>query len=430
MRMVIGGVAWLWGVILVVVMSLGLATSIALFRIGRSADDREGPRGLKNLLVLLKKQRDLSPEKQRSVRLQRLGLWGAVAIVFLVFFAAAFTATSTPQFCVMCHPMKADVDGWQASPHAQVTCFGCHLKPGLLNFVKGHIVDAVKSGSAWAMGSYELGKINIESELSVELSPESCKGCHTLKLKNNITTPSVIINHKTHTDRGINCTTCHNRVGHANMNGYVNAVSMEGCTRCHGFSKTDTAPGKCELCHPKGFNLIPKDHTAKNWTIHQHSVEAKTILNKAKPVSEKKEKAEGGKEAESKPPAPLHNGKASCYQCHDEAKFCIGCHKIPMPHPSNFTNASVHGKLGTEKPQVCANCHTRQGTVQNFCTACHHKGFDPNVAWAGVKGTPQAHPGVAKKSGAEGCLKCHDERYCSSCHTQGQPNMQFMYKQR
>ncbi|MHB0976285.1 MAG: cytochrome c3 family protein [Candidatus Aquicultorales bacterium] len=421
---------------LILIAGVGVAVSLVLYRIGRSGDHREGLGAIRMILGLLKKHPEADSEQRRSFRLQRMALLGLVGAAGLAFVTVAFSATAAPEFCNVCHPMKADVEAWQKSSHANVTCFACHLKPGLGNFVQGHVVDAVKSGLAWVTGNYHT-PINVESKLSEHLSSDGCKTCHTLK--NVVPSPGVLINHGAHTERGIGCATCHNRVGHVDMKGgYVSAVSMEGCTRCHGFAKEDTAPGKCELCHTKGFDLIPTDHDAADWTTNKHSIQAKEAVAKVKgggkEAGEKEvasaEEGAAGEGHEGTPPLPLHNGKASCDQCHDREKFCFGCHKTEIPHPANYKNSTVHGKEGTEKPQVCANCHAREAGTQNFCTACHHKGFDPNVAWVNAKGATQKHPQVAKAGGAEGCFRCHDERYCSSCHINGTPNTQYMYRQR
>ncbi len=181
---------------------------------------------------------------------------------------------------------------------------------------------------------------------------------------------------------------CHNRVGHPGLAGYENFMAMEGCYReeCHSLSAGAKAPGKCEACHTKQFDLKPKNHKEADFLPPKHAKMAK-------------------------------EDKKYCNMCH-LGKFCQDCHGpgMEMPHPAKFVKKE-HGQAGKQSPALCQNCHPQ---VQ-FCTSCHHKGYDETQgSFARPEGEkPAQHPILVRAKGAESCFKCHGPTYCAHCHVTG-----------
>jgi hypothetical protein len=108
-------------------------------------------------------------------------------------------------------------------------------------------------------------------------------------------------------------------------------------------------------------------------------------------------------------PAAFTKDAENCTYCHGDggtsSKFCVGCHKLPMPHAGDFKDthkADFQAKKAT-KPQ-CVNCHTQQ-----FCDKCHHE-YTAKEAWR------TAHDTVVKNGDPQKCFKCHKETFCSYCH--------------
>lgn len=98
-------------------------------------------------------------------------------------------------------------------------------------------------------------------------------------------------------------------------------------------------------------------------------------------------------------------------QCHDgdtASAECIDCHtrkQTPESHASKDWLA-VHG-AEAESGVDCAECHD---WTPNYCSECHEK-------------RPASHVGNWKKGHAEhakirgdGCLVCHEEKFCKECH--------------
>lgn len=384
------------------------------------------------------------------VRRSAIVLAIAAIAVLAAVTSTALTLTSQNFFCAKtCHfLMQYDVGAFEKSSHANIQCVACHIPPNIFSFAE-HKVAALGELYMAVAGTYPW-PINAKSELSEEIPNENCNSCHSIETRNVTPSGGVKIDHKVHIEKGVKCAYCHNRVGHPGLsvpvteaqleklkeeagkaegkevskksaeetaeevkvvNGkfrYTNMISMEGCTRCHGLEADSKAPGKCDICHTKGFDLKPENHKVATWLSFT-----------------KAQRAEHGQRAKET------GGKRYCSECHAQ-KFCQDCHGLKtMPHPESFKVAkggrAEHAEIGQSNPNICRKCHTEE----NFCTACHHKpGYRSDMPWVSSKGSPQAHPAYVRTNGAESCFKCHDERYCSSCHTQGQPNPAFLSRRR
>lgn len=305
-----------------------------------------------------------------------IGGTAVLVIVGVLGFVSSYT--SRPDFCTKCHEMQPAYDAWKVSVHAEVDCANCHY-PGFFGFFKQKATltsDVFKHITK----SYTV-PINADSALSKKVSGDGCLDCHTPK---RIITPrrTLVMNHNVHIEKGINCATCHNRAGHPTSKGYQTFISMQGCFRCHGLSKTAIAPGRCNACHPKNFNLIPArgslSHETGTWLHPDH-----------------------GKNAEK--------DTTPCMMCHQKT-FCRGCHGVEVPHPEKFKKEE-HGAIGSKNPEICQKCHRQQ----DFCNACHHKGYNgPPGGWI------PTHKLVVSKVGPAYCFTCHGPTFCAWCHVRGE----------
>jgi hypothetical protein len=108
--------------------------------------------------------------------------------------------------------------------------------------------------------------------------------------------------------------------------------------------------------------------------------------------------------------AAYQSNAASCGYCHGskppaENKFCMKCHKLAIPHPSDFKDTHKQSFQDKKlKKSWCYNCHK-----QSFCDGCHHN-------YTGGKNWKYYHDDVVKKSDPQKCFECHKETYCSYCH--------------
>ena len=181
----------------------------------------------------------------------------------------------------------------------------------------------------------------------------------------------------------------------------VEAAGADSCAKCHSDKKF------CVDCHQRN-KVVPASHKAGNFLNGTPLGTHASLYEKDGTLC-----------------TYCHTGDAATLP---KTAFCMGCHKIEMPHADGFAykdaaagpvgdNGGQHVELlntGKTNRAVCANCHA---TV--FCNACHHKnGYVANQSWM------KTHPSVVKKSGANGCYDkrdggttgCHNEAFCSDCH--------------
>ncbi|MDI6717115.1 MAG: NapC/NirT family cytochrome c, partial [Actinomycetota bacterium] len=300
---------------------------------------------------------------------------GLVVLPALVAAGYASWYTSQPKFCEKCHEMQPAIDSWKkVSLHAEVSCGACHYV-GWFSFVKQKIALASDTYKHFT-GRFDQ-PINADSSLSRAVDNDGCLKCHTPK---RVITPrrTLIMDHNVHLKKGINCTTCHNRAGHPGLAEYKTFISMEGCFRCHGLSKTAIAPGRCNACHPKDFDLVPQSHKTPTWQRPDHGKTAKKNIS-------------------------------YCTMCH-QTTFCRGCHGVEVPHPDKFIKKE-HGDIGSKNPQICQKCHDQR----DACNACHHKGYNPSLG-----GWVPTHKYIVANVGPAYCFSCHGPTFCAYCHVRGQ----------
>lgn len=101
-------------------------------------------------------------------------------------------------------------------------------------------------------------------------------------------------------------------------------------------------------------------------------------------------------------------------QCH-EAKECRQCHgkkKVQSrTHRKSWTGKGGHAASAKKRAVSCEVCHQGSGSDVNgkFCVGCHkvklpHPG-GPNTTWHKVQGRKKTV-----------CVKCHQKKQCDSCH--------------
>ncbi len=394
-------------------------------------------------------------------RRPRYLLWtGAGILVLAAFVVVAFSATSTYWFCAeVCHKVQDDsIAAYDRSSHSMVSCMSCH-EPVNADPITFTLKKAKALGELvmTVTNNYEL-PLNPESTLSLnkeEMSSKQCTQCHST---NRVITPSagIIIDHKAHEEKDIQCTACHNRVAHnesgdwepalSNPNGgaksvkHANYMTMTACFRCH--TLTDKAPeggikapGKCATCHPADFELKPAKHGVTGFYPKGHAKLAVAKIDRAtgKPVLE----AEGSAEASGEAAAEGEAKKAEaatgdelaltsvdslnyCSTCHVIDKFCKDCHGMDMPHSEEF-KTKTHPELVKTKLDKCDLCHQVKKTNYLFCNNCHHGSasnwkYDAKTPWQ------TQHAKAVSANGVTGCLgKCHEQKFCVDCHTKLKP---------
>lgn len=108
----------------------------------------------------------------------------------------------------------------------------------------------------------------------------------------------------------------------------------------------------------------------------------------------------------------------ACSSCHqsDECEACHAGSDSPPFHLPNFLER--HGPEAYSAATDCATCHN----TEVFCRSCHEGVGLGDNRLPGVTGH-DARPlwlvghGTAARQGLEGCVTCHDQGDCATCHS-------------
>ncbi len=404
------------------------------------------------------------------VRRPRYIIWtGVVVLLLAAFVVTALGVTSTYWFCAeVCHKVQDDsIIAYDRSTHSKVSCMACHVPVGI-NPVGFVLKKAQSLGELYLTATNKFSlPLNPGSHvaLSKKYFPSTqCTQCHNLENRDVTPSPGIIIDHVVHEESGIWCTVCHNRVGHKEdfdltltdpNTGEPNQkhddfMLMTACFRCHTLTDESPAgipaPGTCSACHTPDFELKPANHFEADFYPRGHADmaledrEAKQAAlgetpseepTKTPDVGEGTEEsargvteayaADGGELADDAPmyeriehmPAPAAVGY--CSTCHIESQFCMDCHGMEMPHPTEFAE-KTHPDLVASSMEKCVMCHTEADPF--FCDSCHHGTasdweFQTDAAWE-----QEQHAAAVRQNGVPGCLgQCHEIAFCQECHT-------------
>jgi len=220
-----------------------------------------------------------------------------------------------------------------------------------------------------------------------------CRACHQLDIPHpqdfkefhaatGRETPEVCSNCHTYQEL---CSDCH----------HEGAIDGRPWLRVHADTVNDIGGDGCfRVCHPQEFcvechtaeAVLPTSHRQANWT---RRTELSVPALHAQAFGDLPE---------------------NCTYCHGqggtEAKFCVDCHQIEIPHPTGFKD--THGPDLADRTltrPVCTNCHS-----QLFCDDCHHEGATGARPWE------YEHPDIVSEKGAEPCFQCHQPIICAQCH--------------
>ena len=380
-----------------------------------------------------------------SVRRPRWIIWTIVVVILVVcVMIPVLGITSTRWFCSeACHKVQDDtIKAYQHSTHSEISCMACHMPVDANPVIfLMHKAEALGELIQTISNHYEL-PLNKEDEVALTMSSQQCTQCHNEAKRKVNPDPGLKINHQAHADAGVNCTICHNRIGHnedfemklrdpatGNLNHkHTNFMEMTACFRCHEQATgTKSPPGQCFVCHTNDFDTLPATHKRDGFFPKGHGQIALAEEKRAPWMNavEATAGAQGG--AKEKPVSEEEKYKGEnlkkveeinlCSTCHQKS-FCTDCHGVPMPHPDPAVWDKNHGVFGRANPQVCAKCH---GIGVDFCSNCHHgRHLDYQID---VKKTwKQQHPLAVNQVGAASCLQpqgCHGPTYCALCHANG-----------
>ncbi|MCL5292348.1 MAG: NapC/NirT family cytochrome c [Actinobacteria bacterium] len=305
-----------------------------------------------------------STEKKKkvgqSVRLRtpRELTWflGLIGWLIVISFATSYVLVASPTFCLSCHGASRVAKDLKSSVHAGLACQDCHQTPGFVGStayrleVGRMVIGQIMGRNASAAGS---------------ASRDACLSCHAEIAIKTIVAKSIRVKHKEPVEQGYRCERCHFKIAH---NEPRRSVAMDTCYDCHGKGRAL----RCGACH-----VTRAGNT--NYSLTDYS---KATLS----------------------------AKIECQRCHDAEKECLSCHKIAMPHSTEFARGGGHAlRAGTDR-QLCLYCHKIAD-----CARCHSRMPGPHEQ---VKGWIKGH-GPSSRLPQAGCSNphCHPQTDCVACHT-------------
>jgi len=317
-----------------------------------------------------------------------------VAVVitgFTVVMAASMVLTSTTWFCDSCHIHDADIAAYQDSVHRDVNCEQCHSKPGPFFFLTAKL-EALQQPVKQFTG-------NFEEPILGAVQNSACRRCHTNEdLFHTISRNGINIQHEHLIAAGYLCINCHATVAHGEAvpKGSRTYPTMDQCLVCHNNQYRDArgnvATSRCDQCHTEpGYGAKPSTHT-EVWIDTHGSEGILTTCSACHPKDRPLREGPGGPGdcvdchggilmphddawMSEHGAAEQELGRTACLQCHKSPTYCYGCHRVKLPHPSDWFGQ--HAVAAARSEGTCFNCH-----AQENCQACHA---------AHQVGQPQAH---------------------------------------
>jgi hypothetical protein len=246
------------------------------------------------------------------------------------------------------------------------------------------------------------------------LAPLAACGYKAAKEANPSAQPAYAFPHSTHVDADVACANCHDMASAKKLDPTVRHVRIPAqptkqkpCSDCH-----DTAPKPIPPRPPRDYRLTfsHADHLARVKdckTCHQKLTEPGNLAS----------------------PAPA---MAICTGCHVHQKAfaearCMPCHRdlkgykpeTAFKHEGNWLE--MHGQLAKASAEACAACHD-----QTYCTGCH----SPATAAAKIelvyperieasyihRGDYVGRHTVDAQANPSSCRRCHGSAFCDSCH--------------
>jgi hypothetical protein len=384
------------------------------------------------------------------LRRPRFLVWtGAAVIILITVIVGSLGATSTTWFCnEVCHMVHYDnARQYEASTHSRISCLACHI-PAHLDGIRFTVEKAEKLPDVWHVlsDSFHL-PMNKDSYIGLSMPEGQCTQCHNLATRPLTPSAGILIDHPVHSEEGVACSICHNRVAHPEIfdltlpenEKHEDFMTMTACFRCHTLTDSSpsefVAPGTCSACHTPEFELVPATHSEQGfYTAYGDSSGHANMASaeESKNAAAEEYWAEVGPELRDKrppffsrllriphgefldlPPVGVVN---ECSTCHLTEMFCEGCHGLEMPHPAGFTEQ--HAAQGDADSELCARCHNKTGDPAlnaTACDQCHHPAGDPRVAWI----TEHDEAARATDDITTDCYRCHEEIFCSVCHVRG-----------
>jgi hypothetical protein len=280
------------------------------------------------------------------------------AVVLLLVLSVGVTAGFMPG-CAGCHLTGAFGEQTAAGAHSAAECSKCHGGTT--------VISRLEFGVSQVFGMY-LPLRDVDPTLA-QVTADRCQACHADEIAQPIESDGLRIEHK-YCAENAECTSCHSPTAHGSAVNWPRTFSMDPCYACHAAGGISI---ECDTCHA---GRLPNERTKTGAFAVTHGPDYLTTHGMGK--------------------------MSSCAACHDATK-CQSCHGVGVPHGPSFVQ--MHGDQAASAGAKCTGCH-----IEEFCSDCHTYPMPHPADF-----TPQ-HADITARDGQDGCLRCHAESDCVTCH--------------
>jgi hypothetical protein len=226
--------------------------------------------------------------------------------------------------------------------------------------------------------------------------------------------------HHAHTNKGVNCMTCHEGITSATDTGPLHIPGVDKCVTCH---TKPHDPRNCRQCH--GLDYVREEAALAQETLKfQHKKHLPRMKGQCVMCHQ-------GVQRDADHIRPSMGVCLTCHQHQDdffESRNCDRCHKdLPGEHvkPSSHVIHEgdwlrEHGTRAATARDLCSTCH-----ADKFCASCHGRTVpmlpermafdDPMRAGVHRAGFRSRHS-LEARTQAGLCQTCHTPQTCESCH--------------
>lgn len=265
---------------------------------------------------------NLSPARRKW--LIRTGI--AAGVITVLVIIPGYLA-ARPSFLARYDNMSAEVETWETSVHAKVSCQRCHVSPDFADQAKY---------SARMLGEFYISWLSREPDVMARPTTEACSKCH-IDLRTVSPSGDLNIPHRAHVELlELDCVECHIYLVHELSPEGKHVPRMVDCLTCHD---GETAKNACATCHTE--KATPDSHKAADWKIVH----------------------------------PAMQEQEDCEKCHAWTEdWCVECHtRRPTAHEGKWRS---NHRYVVEERRNCEACHKA-----DFCIKCHGEvpqlNFDP-----------------------------------------------------
>ncbi len=121
--------------------------------------------------------RHVKPPRTRRGLLLLVAVVAVTGVVVAVSGVQALHWSETVSFCKQCHTMEPQVKAYEISPHREVPCGECHVKPGVSGWVEAKIGGALQY-SKLITGTYAK-PIHSPERDKLPSTKDTCEECHS-----------------------------------------------------------------------------------------------------------------------------------------------------------------------------------------------------------------------------------------------------------